>query len=52
MRSHEREDKRTFLQKLAEFIHPGPDSREELIETLVDAQDNQVIGSDQYRCAV
>ncbi len=45
-RSHEREDKRTFLQKLAEFIHPGPDSREELIETLVDAQDNQVIGSE------
>ncbi len=42
----EREDKRTFLQKLAEFIHPGPDSREELIETLVDAQDNQVIGSE------
>ena len=45
-RPHEREDKRTFLQKLAEFIHPGPDSREELIETLVDAQDNQVIGSE------
>ncbi len=45
-RSHEREDKRTFLQKLAEFIHPGPDSREELIETLVEAQDNQVIGSE------
>jgi magnesium and cobalt transporter len=45
-RMAEREDKRTFLQKLAEFIHPGPDSREELIETLVDAQDNQVIGSE------
>ncbi|MGI4779739.1 MAG: HlyC/CorC family transporter [Janthinobacterium lividum] len=40
----EREDKRSFLQKLAEFIHPGPDSRDELIETLADAEDNDVIG--------
>ena len=37
----ERQDKRTFLQKLAEFIHPGPDSKDELIETLVEAQDNE-----------
>lgn len=42
----EREDKRTFLQKVAEFIHPGPDSREELIETLAEAEDNDVIGAD------
>ncbi|MFD0669438.1 HlyC/CorC family transporter [Ramlibacter sp. MAHUQ-53] len=40
----EKEDKRTFLQKLAEFIHPGPDSKAELIETLADAEDNDVIG--------
>ena len=40
----EREDKRSFLQKIAEFIHPGPDSRDELIETLADAEDNDVIG--------
>ena len=40
----EKEDKRTFLRKLAEFIHPGPDSTAELIETLADAEDNQVIG--------
>ena len=40
------EDKRTFLQKLAEFIHPGPDSKDELIETLVEAQDNEVINSE------
>ena len=33
-RGPEREDKRTFLQKLAEFIHPGPDSAAELIDTL------------------
>ena len=42
----EREDKRSFLQKLAEFIHPGPDSRDELIETLADAEDNEVIGAE------
>jgi magnesium and cobalt transporter len=45
-RHAEREDKRTFLQKLAEFIHPGPDSAEELIETLVDAEDNKVINAE------
>lgn len=40
----EREDKRTFLRKLAEFIHPGPDSTDELIETLAEAQENNIIG--------
>ncbi|MEJ7931015.1 CBS domain-containing protein [Ramlibacter sp. AN1015] len=44
--SLEKEDKRTFLQKLAEFIHPGPDSRAQLIETLADAEDNEIIGAD------
>ena len=42
----DREDKRTFLQKLAEFIHPGPDSTAELIETLAEAQDNNIIGAE------
>ena len=42
----EKEDKRTFLQKVAEFIHPGPDSTEELIGALADAEDNQVIGAE------
>jgi len=41
-----REDKRSFLQKLAEFIHPGPDSTAELIETLAEAEDNDVIGAE------
>ena len=41
-----REDKRTFLQKLAEFIHPGPDSKDELIETLAEAEDNQIINAE------
>ncbi|HSV47263.1 MAG TPA: transporter associated domain-containing protein [Ramlibacter sp.] len=44
--SPEREDKRTFLQKIAEFIHPGPDSKAELIETLADAEDNDIIGAE------
>lgn len=45
-RFHEKEDKRTFLQKVAEFISPGPDSRTELIQTLAEAEDNQVIGAE------
>ena len=45
-RPPEREDKRTFLQKVAEFIHPGPDSTEELINALAEAEDNQVIGAE------
>jgi magnesium and cobalt transporter len=43
-RDDKRADKRPFLQKLAEFLHPGPDSTDELIETLSEAEDNQVIG--------
>ena len=42
----DKEDKRTFLQKLAEFIHPGPDSTAELIETLAEAEDNKIIGNE------
>jgi magnesium and cobalt transporter len=42
----DKEDKRTFLQKIAEFIHPGPDSKAELIETLADAEDNDIIGAE------
>ena len=41
-----RDDKRSFLQKLVEFINPGPDSRDELIETLAEAEDNDVIGAE------
>jgi magnesium and cobalt transporter len=42
--TQDKQDKRTFLQKVAEFIHPGPDSKAELIEALTDAEDNDVIG--------
>ena len=30
----EKEAKRSFLQKVAEFIHPAPESPDELIEAL------------------
>ena len=45
-RLSDKEDKRTFLQKIAEFIHPGPDSKAELIETLAEAEDNDIIGAE------
>ena len=45
-RPSDREDKRTFLQKLIEFIHPGPDSTDELIATLAEAETNDVINAD------
>jgi len=45
----EREDTRTFLQKVAEFINPGPDSTAELIETLADAEQNQLIGAESRK---
>ncbi len=45
-RSSDKEDKRTFLRKLAEFLHPGPDSTAELIETLAEAEDNNIIGAE------
>jgi magnesium and cobalt transporter len=38
-----REDKRSLFQKIVEFINPGPDSTDELIETLAEAEDNAVI---------
>ncbi len=41
-----KEDKRTFLRKLAEFLHPGPDSTAELIETLAEAEDNNIINAE------
>nr|WP_237491113.1 transporter associated domain-containing protein [Malikia spinosa] len=34
------------MQKLAEFIHPGPDSKDELIETLAEAEDNDIINAE------
>ena len=45
-RSLRHEDKRGVLQRLAEFLHPGPDSKDDLIETLADAEDNDVINAE------
>jgi magnesium and cobalt transporter len=36
-------DKRNLFQRLVEFVHPGPDSTDELMETLADAEDREVI---------
>lgn len=46
LRPSNKEDKRTFLQKLAEFIHPGPDSTDELIDTLAEAEENHIINGE------
>jgi len=45
-RTTEREDKRSLFQKLIEFIKPGPDSTDELIETLADAEDKELIDAE------
>ena len=36
-------ERRTLFQKLVEFVSPGPDSRDELIETLADAEQRELI---------
>jgi magnesium and cobalt transporter len=45
-RPGEREDKRSLFQKLVEFIKPGPDSTDELIETLAEAEDKELIDAE------
>jgi magnesium and cobalt transporter len=36
-------DRRTLFERLVEFLSPGPDSRNELIETLADAEKRELI---------
>ena len=36
-------EKRSFLRKLVEFVHPGPDSTDELISTLAEAESRDLI---------
>ena len=36
-------DKRSLFERLVEFLSPGPDSRDELIETLADAERRELI---------
>jgi magnesium and cobalt transporter len=45
-RPHEREDRRSLLQRLIEFIRPGPDSTDELRATLAEAEDKELIGAE------
>ena len=45
-RAAERSDKRSLFQKLVEFVNPGPDSTEELIETLAEAEHKELIDSE------
>ncbi|MGQ0710557.1 MAG: HlyC/CorC family transporter [Rhodoferax sp.] len=45
-RQGDREDRRSLLRKIAEFLHPGPDSKDELIEALAEAQENKIIPSE------
>src|SRR5215210_3788439 len=36
-------DRRTLFQKLLELVSPGPDSRDELMESLADAEQRELI---------
>ncbi len=46
-RSSDREDKRTFLQKVAGFIHPAkPESTDDLIGILAEAEEDDLIAAD------
>ena len=40
---HAHPDKRNLFQRIVEFVHRGPDSTDELIETLADAEDRELI---------
>ncbi|MFY7917009.1 MAG: HlyC/CorC family transporter [Rubrivivax sp.] len=40
------QDKRGLLQRLAEMLHPGPDSTEELIASLSEAEDRHIINTE------
>jgi magnesium and cobalt transporter len=40
---HPHGDKRTLFERLVEMISPGPDSKDELIETLADAEQRELI---------
>jgi magnesium and cobalt transporter len=43
--AHGHIDKRSLFKKIVEFINPGPDSKDELFETLAEAEGNDVIGA-------
>ncbi len=41
-------DTRSWLQKIREYLHPGPDSTEELLVTLFEAKDNELIDAQSH----
>ena len=45
-RDQDTSDKRSYWRRLIEFISPRPESRQELLETLSEAEDNQLIGAE------
>lgn len=45
-RSKRPKDPRGWLRRIAEFLHPGPDSTTELIQTLVEAEENRLINAE------
>ena len=40
---HKAADKRNLFQRLVELVSPGPDSKDELISSLADAEDRELI---------
>lgn len=42
----EKEDKRSFRQRLAQMLHPAPTNANELIDAIGDIEDNDVINAD------
>ncbi|QNP49984.1 HlyC/CorC family transporter [Diaphorobacter aerolatus] len=45
-RHSDKEDKRTLLQRVIEFINPGPNSTEELVAAMAEAEHDDVINAD------
>ena len=39
-------DQRSFFKRLVEFLNPGPDSKDELIAALAEAEDNDIIDAE------
>jgi magnesium and cobalt transporter len=42
-------ERRTLLERLVEFLHPGPDSKDELIESLAEAEHRDLIEPESRR---
>ncbi len=49
LRKGDSTDRRSLLERLVEFIHPGPDSKDELIESLAQAEHRDLIEPESRR---